>query len=203
MKTIFILLLAAISLVACKPTTLSEQELTTYIQDVENGLINKQQRKGIDLTVNYRPTDLLVAQELRAKPQQSPALIDSLKTKYKDYSYFVLNLSKENKEVLKQMGDFSNFSNTLQTLSFDMGNHVNLTTSERDTIPVADFIYPRLYGASHSTSLLFVFNNEKIKKEVDWVQFNLKEIGLGTGATRFRFQTEDIQQIPALSFTEK
>ncbi|MGB0523978.1 MAG: hypothetical protein ACPGJS_13505 [Flammeovirgaceae bacterium] len=198
MRTV-LFVLVCLGMMACQPDSLNEQELNAYIQDESNGLIKKQTRKGIDVAVACRPTDLLVAQELRAKPNHTTDFIDSLKQKYDQYAYFMLSLSKGNQEVLRQTGDFSSFSNTLQTLSFDMASYVNITTSQQDTISVADFIYPRLYGASQNTSLLFVFRKDKINA-TEWVQFNLKEFGLGIGVTRFRFETSALQNIPQLVF---
>jgi len=164
MKSYILILLSLYVFVSCQNRLVTENELKEYVLEEDHKLIQKQERAGIDLSVSYRPTDLLAAQELRTKKDVSIAGVDSVRSKYRNYAYFVLNLSKGNKEVLKQMSNFGSFSNTLQTLSFDMANKVNLTTSNQDTIPVADFIYPRLYGASQSTSLLFALINKKLRQ---------------------------------------
>jgi len=51
-----------------------------------------------------------------------------------------------------------------------------------------------------ATSLLFAFHNHNFA-DADWVQFNLKEIGLGTGATRFRFNLDDLNETPHINFS--
>lgn len=194
-KNILLTTIIAFLLFSCTPSQLSEEELNAYILDEGNGLTQSIQRNGIDFSVNYRPTDLLVAQELNGK--QDKVLIDSLRRKYGKYAYFILNISKDDKEILKQMGSFGAFSEALQTISFRMGEYVDLTTSKQDTIPVADSVYPRLYGMGQATSILFVFNAEKIL-ESDWLSFNLKDLGLNTGKTKFRFETQQIREAPKI-----
>ena len=191
-------LLVIVLLTNCTPSKLSEQELQGYVQDESNGLTKIVERKGIELSVNYKPTDLLVSQELRNRKREQ-TLIDSLRNKYSQYSYFVLNISKDGKEILNQSQNFDAFSQNLQNLSFRMKEYVHLTTAQQDTVPVLDFVYPRLYGMGGSTSLLFVFDQEKIE-DTDWVQFNLKDIGLGIGKSHFRFETSDIENAPQIDF---
>jgi len=67
------------------------------------------------------------------------------------------------------------FSNKLQTLSFKMSEYVNVTTSGKDTIPVADYAFPRTFGLARSTNLLFVFNKEEMKDK-EWISFPKVEI---------------------------
>jgi len=149
MKSYLFFIIVIFIFVSCKNQLITESELKEYVLQEAHQLRQQQQRAGIDLSVSYRPTDLLIAQELRAKQNYADTTVQQLRTKYGNYAYFILNLSKGNQEVLRQGNNFSSFSSILQTLSFDMAHQVNLTTSNNDTIPVADFIYPRLYGASH------------------------------------------------------
>jgi hypothetical protein len=184
---------------SCNPTLVTEQQLIAYIQDEDNGLIKTKEQNGYKLTVYYKPTDFVINQYTENGVIEKPKL-DTLKKQFKNYAYFVLSLQKDKSNALYNMEQgYDAFSETLQTLAFRMDQYVQLTTSNSDTIPVADFIYPRLYGASPSTDILFVFNNTQFSKN-DWVQFNVKEFGLGVGRKNFRFKTSDIQQIPTLKF---
>ena len=188
-----------IALVACQPTHLSEQELYTYILDEDNGLISTKNLSPYKVAVSYKPIDLIINQYA-----EDGILSEDEYTAYKesfdDYYYFILSLSRDSKSALYNMQEgYGAFSEMLQTLAFKMDQHVELTTSELDTIPVADFIYPRMYGASQSTDLLFVFNREEISKDA-WIQFSLDEFGLGIGNQKFRFNTEDLNNTPNLHF---
>lgn len=183
---------------ACEPAIYDKDGLNAYILEEGNGMVKTTQRKGYDLTLYNRPTDLWVAQEIRNE-QATDALINSYRDKYDDYLYFILKISKEGKEALYTSGNHGSFSEVLQNLSFRMGAFTEMVTSARDTIPLADSHYSRLYGQSGSTSVMIAFNKEKIK-ETEWVQVNLSDLGLGTGRTTYRFDTKELLSAPQIEF---
>ena len=177
----------------------SAEKLNEYVASPDHNLSQKAEVSGYHIMVTYRPTDLLVDQEIGNEPY-NPSSVESLRRKYSNYYYFILSLSKDGKEALHQVeGGMEQYSELVQTLSFRMNEYVTLTTSAQDTIPVGDFMLNRTYGLSRSTDLLFVFNKEKAK-EKDWVQFNLNEFGLGVGSQRFRFKTKDLEDVPKINF---
>lgn len=176
----------------------NETELKAYIADPRNGLLQENQSGSLKLQAQYRPVDLLIAQALRTvqNDQDSKIRVRELRKQYGQYHYFALNFSNNDRDALHSAaGNDIYFDQLLQTLSFHMGEYVTLTTSESDTISVADFIFPRMFGSSRSTSLLFAFSREKIG-EYDWLQLNMKEFGLGTGGSHFRFRKRDLQKMP-------
>ena len=187
-----------ISLFGCSaPEYLSSEDLNKFILNADNGLIQQSDVNDYSIEVMYRPTDLWIQQETGGENDEKK--LSSLRSKYDRYYYFIVNLSKNNKEALQVDGAFGQYSELVQTLSFRMNNYVNLTTSSQDTIQTADFILNRTYGLSNATSLLFVFNKEKAKDK-DWVQFNLNEFGLGIGNQRFRFKIKDLEEVPHMNF---
>lgn len=191
--------LALLILFSCQetPEFLSNEELYAYVQDPENGLLQEKEVKDIKLQVFYKPTDFLVEQELGSDPQKDSALVSSLKKKYEGYAYFVLDLSTSEGNLLYK--DMNLFGERLQTLAFRMDQYVYLTTSAKDTIPVADFNFPRLYTHSPSASVLFAFDREQIR-ETEWIDFHLLETGFAIGNQRMRFETNKINHIPKLRF---
>lgn len=198
----FILSLAGIG-IALSSCSVSEfdsaEKLSEYVASPDNNLSQKAAVNDYHITVTYRPTDLLVHQEI-GDETYNPSSIESLRKKYSNYYYFILSLSKNGKEALHQVeGGMGRYSELVQTLSFQMSEYVKLTTSAQDTIPVADFMLNRTYGLSQSTDLLFVFNKEKTQGK-DWIQFNLNEFGLSVGNQRFRFKTKDLEEVPKIHF---
>jgi len=182
---------------SCEKQTLTPEELSAFVADEENGYCKKSTVGPTTVTVTYRPTDLLVDQEL-GDEAATTLRVDSLRKKYDRYYYFILSLSSNEKESLHQTsGD--QYSDLVNTLSFRMHDFVTMTTSASDTIPVGDFMLNRTYGMSSSTDLLFVFNKEK-SKDQDWVQFNLNEFGLGVGNQRFRFSVDELEAAPKIKF---
>lgn len=179
---------------------LSEEELKGFVLDADHGVTKKHEVKGFQSTVTLRPNDLLILQETGGETTVDQLTLDRLRSKYKDYYYFILSLSKESKEAEYQAGGgFGQYSDLVQTLSFRMADYVNMTTNTQDTIPVGDYIYPRTYGMSSASTLMFAFNKEKTKNR-EWVQFNLKEFGLGIGNQNFRFNVADLEKVPNIKF---
>lgn len=197
MKQSYLLLLMLLLFGCSTPEYLSEDELTSYISDESNGLSASKERNGVMVKVNYRPKDFLIWQEVQG--ESDPEKVKKAMEKYEDHFYFIAQLSAGEKDALYgTSSDQVEFSEKLQTLSFRMNQFVNLTTSNQDTIPVADFYYSRMFGMSGSSDILFVFSEEKAK-DTEWVSFNMKEFGFKTGVMRFRFDTRTIAQAPKLN----
>jgi hypothetical protein len=191
-RLLFLFLLLAI--VGCDKAV-SPPELRSYIKDTRNGLQQSIVSRGIKVGLMYKPTDLLVSQEID-EPVRDEGLVTSLRNKYSTYHYFILSFSKNNGEVTD---DGSDPGALIQRLAFQMSKYVNLTNSERDTVSVADFTMDRTFGLASSTNVLLAFKRNSIQ-EGDWIQINIKEFGLGIGEQRFRFSVKDIVRAPKIEF---
>lgn len=195
-----IMLALVICTVACTPASLNKDDLMEYLALEGNGLRKSVTVGNTQVYVQYWPTDLCVAQELQSSAEAIKHL-DSLRKHYDRYYYFVLGLTSDSREALHQGDlDFKSYSELVQTLSFSMADHVMLTTSRRDTIPVGDFTLNRTYGVGSATELLFAFGREKAD-DSEWIQFNINEFGLTTGNQHFRFRKGDLEDIPRLDLT--
>jgi len=186
-------------MLGCHSKSVSSEELQSYVLDEDNGLQKSVESSGTKVTVTYRPTDLWVQQEIEGKIVKAPT-VDSLRRKYSRYYYFIVSLSRDNKEALHQVRTMGHYSDLVQTMSFAMSQFVNLTTTKQDTIIVSDSMLNRTYGLGSSTDLLLVFERVKAEDD-DWVQLNLSEFGLGLGNQRFRFASKDFERLPSLDFS--
>jgi hypothetical protein len=198
----FRLILAGIifSLGACSKELLTEDQLKKYVMDEEHGVRKVIQSGDFKLDVLLRPTDLLVLQELKSTDADSTAL-SRLRKKYEGQYYFILNISKNGREVITP-GQLpgEDFSEVLQTVSFRLGNYVTMTTEKQDTIPLVDFVFNRTFGMGAGSEVLLVFDKKKIQHP-DWLQINLTEMGLGLGLQTLRFRHNDLEAVPSLNFT--
>ena len=94
-----ILILGVYLLVSCAQKSFETQEaLWTYLKDEDNGYLQQKNINGYDFSLLYKPTDLLVAQELGANRSQEK--IAALREKYKKQLYFTLSMSRNGKELL-------------------------------------------------------------------------------------------------------
>jgi hypothetical protein len=142
----------------------------------------------------------LVKQELGDRPSQTAVV--KLRDKYNKYLYFNLSISRNNKELLSTAPkNRTEFGAMVNQLAFDMQHKVHLFTQTRDTLKLADYIYPRLYGMSNATTIMFVYPRDGKKlKDKEYLSFTVEDLGLYTGEVKFKIPVETLMNEPQLSF---
>lgn len=198
---VFLLFALTIFAFNCKHNSFStEKELLDFILDDSNGYTKRQTINGVEFNLTLRPTDLLVLQEIRNEEVTEQKLLE-LKNKYNKYLYFHLGISKGGREILSVIPDNKlEYSNLSNKLLFEIGDKVHLITKSKDTLEFIDYIYPRMYGASHSTDLMFVFSKEEKNNNSEVLNFTIQDIEIGTGQIEFKFDNEIIKNQPTIVF---
>ncbi len=180
-----------VTLISCRPQTLTEAELMAFLNDERNGLKKSEEIGGVTATVTYRPTSLLIWQTV-GDVTDSVALREAHE-RYGKYCYFTLSFSMQAREAL--VPSHPRYAEMVNILSFRMHDYLRMTTSAKDTVEMADFAFNRTFGMAGSTDLLLVFPREALASR-KWVQLNLGEVGFGLGNQSFRFLTDDIVTCP-------
>ena len=192
-----LLLLLIIS--SCTKTFDTQEEMNDFIKDEDNGYNYKKTIVGVDYVLQYRPTDLLVKQELGDEIDVTQ--LEKLRQKYNKYLYFNLSMSKNNQELLNGVArDKAKFGQMVNELAFGMEEKVHLYTPEKDTLAMADFIYPRMYGMSNATSIMIVYPRETKFMNQDYLNFVIEDLGLDTGDIKFKLNMQALQKEPQLRF---
>ncbi|MEO0901141.1 MAG: hypothetical protein AAFY00_03680, partial [Bacteroidota bacterium] len=184
--------------ISCKQNTFdTEQDLWAYIKDEANGYTYQKKVGNVLYSLTYRPTDVLVKQELGENLSQDK--VSSLRSKYQEYIYFNLSMSANNQELLNtQAGDRNAFGAMVNELAFGMADKVHLYTQSKDTIPMVDYIYPRMYGMSGSTNLLLIYPRDKELLSQEFFHFSVEDLGFRTGEIRFKLPTKPFKSEPML-----
>src|SRR5688500_7585768 len=92
--------LLCISIYSCNsPEYLSAEELSEFAYNNRN-LSKSIVSSEIQIRAIYKPTDLLVAQEIRNTENPTPTEIQAARNKYSNHYYFILSFSQSGKEVL-------------------------------------------------------------------------------------------------------
>jgi hypothetical protein len=194
-----LLLILLLIVSSCNKTFDTVEEMNDYIKDEDNGYNYTKTVMGVDYVLQYRPTDLLVKQELSEK--HNDTLVKQLREKYNKYLYFNLSMSKNNQELLNSVAqNKAKFGQMVNDLAFGMEEKVHLYTPEKDTLAMADFIYPRMYGMSNSTSIMIVYPREKEYMNQDYLNFVIEDLGLDTGDIKFKLNTKALKNEPQLKF---
>jgi hypothetical protein len=185
---------------ACRQATFdTKQELVAYITNIDNGLTQQKTINGVDFTVTYRPTDLLVQQELTENPTREQ--VTQLRKKYSKNIYFNLDMGIEGKEILSaKVGNKMKFTALVDQLAFDMAEKVYLLRRNKDSVPLLDHVYPRLYGMGKSTNMLLVFELDPNSIQDEPLRLVIKDLGLGTGDVAFSLDAKKIAEQPSLEF---
>ncbi len=178
---------------SCQKTFKSKEEYSDYINDVDNGFSQIKEVNGVKIIVTFKPSDLLVCQEVENK-NFSKEKTDSIRLKYNNLLYFILSYSKDDKEILSTIESRSQFNEIQNKLTFKMNENVSLVNNFKDTIPLQDYNFTRTYGMSKTSTLLFVFRkNDKIENS-NQLNFILSDIGIGIGNLEFKFDTNILEK---------
>lgn len=193
----FVLAIIVLSM-SCEKKTISHYDLIQYLQDKEHGLDQTDSIGNVVYNVMYRSSDLMVWQDIGNQTIRNKSSVDSLRKEYSKYHYYLMNISVEKKDLLNAAGQ-QYFSQLLQDVSFRMPDYVSSINANKDTLTLADYSSPRLYGLGNSTKILLAF--EKKGSESEYEEIMIK--GLSGGQLVFRFNTKDINEVPLLNFDQK
>lgn len=202
MRKVILFVFTFFLLTSCSNKTFdSTEKLLDYIKQESNGYIQYKNVNGVDFTLLYKPTDLLVQQELGDDEKFDSKRIKELRNKYSNYMYFNLSMSMNNKELLSVAPKNRNeFGAMVNQLAFGMREKVFVYTQQKDTLEMIDYVYPRMYGMSKSTSMLFVYPREEKDLKEAYLNFTVDDLGLYTGEVKFKIPTNKINNEPSLSF---
>ncbi|WP_223270781.1 hypothetical protein [Subsaximicrobium wynnwilliamsii] len=179
----------------------NEESLLNYLKVESNGYVQHKTVNGVDFTLMYRPTDLLVKQEMGG--MESTESIESLRKRYDKFLYFNLSMSRNNSELLNTEPKNKNqFTAMVNQLVFGMEEKVYLYTQKKDTIALADYIYPRMYGMTNATTIMFIYPKSEELLKQEYLTFVIQDLGLYTGEVKFKTELDLIINQPKLSFKD-
>lgn len=189
---------AILLLGSCGPGQVSRKKLIGIIER-DHGLNQTREVNGIKVQARYCPYQLLVCQELQAGNRKDSTKVNELEKKYSGQYYFRLSFSKDNKEVIRQLGSYNQYSNMLQVFAFQLATYINATTDKNDTLPLRDYAFEQDYGMSSANTSLLVFKKSDFEN-AGVINLNIGEFGLGIGNVQFTFRQKDLKDIPSLNY---
>jgi hypothetical protein len=185
----------------CRPGQVSRYRLNQLVQR-DSKLCQAQEINGIRVQMRYVPYQLMVAQELGTVVSAGDtAIMGRLERKYSPQYYFRLTFSKNKNEVIRQLGSFHQYSDMLQVLSFELGNHISASTETNDTLYLKGYAYQQDYGMTKENASLLIFAKEDFGKRKE-IRIRLGEFGLGIGELTFVFSKDEMDDLPALDYRQ-
>lgn len=192
-------IIISVLLFSCTSKTFEDSDaIWTYLKNTNHGYLQEKNVNGYDFSLLYKPTDLLVLQEL-GEQTKNKEKITQLRKKYKQYLYFTISMSKNNKELLSTTPKNRNeFGKMVNDLAFGMGEKVHVFTPKKDTLELLDYNYPRMYGMSRATTMLFVYPRDKKYLKEKYLNITIGDLGTYTGEVKFKMPTKNINNEPTL-----
>ncbi|WP_440066342.1 hypothetical protein [Tenacibaculum discolor] len=200
MNRIYLLLVLVLILSSCTSKTFETKEaMWKYLQDKDHNYLQEKNVNGYDFTLLYKPTDLLVDQELGDKITREK--VAELREKYGRYIYFTLSMSRDNKELLSTTPrNRQEFGAMVNELAFGMDKKVHVFTPKKDTLDLLDYVYPRMYGMSRATTMLFVYPRDEKYLQEEYLNLTIGDLGTYTGEVKFKVPTKIIKNEPTIKF---
>ncbi|MBC7525145.1 MAG: hypothetical protein H7239_11985 [Flavobacterium sp.] len=173
-----------------------------FVNNEENNLSYSKSINGVKFTLTYKPTDLLVKQELM--DSKDVLKIKEFRSKYNKHIYFNLSMSYNNRELLTSIvSNKKQFAQMINDLSFGASEKIHLFSKAKDTLSMSDFNYPRMYDTSKSTTILIVYPRDVEFIEQDYLNLTIDDLGFDTGEVRFKIDMKAIRNEPTLNLQKQ
>jgi hypothetical protein len=205
-----------IFLFACTKSFNSIDEFEKYVKGNDYPYLQTLNRKGIEVSLRYIPTDLImirfyreyeknlsaVKQDTTLSQIQLTPKINDMKKELEQHKesfsksvYFYLNIGFENDKddiVYNSMNSgFENYSEWLQRMLFGMKEFIYMKTPNAGVVPLSLYHMDRTYGLTKDRTLLLSFptefNDIKLLEEKN-ITLIIKEFGLHTGRFVFEYK---------------
>lgn len=186
---------------SCSQQPKDINDYISWFAKEETGFVKRKQLNNLTYTVQYRPVDLMIINELKTLNNPQKDDIDSLKKNYGHSKYFLLEISPDNKgqnsgNLIKNFStDYESYKEIVEELAFNIQEQVELII-EGDTLAPRIYHYEQGYELSSNQRFLFAFQTkEKIK--ANEMTFIYNDHLFGSGRLKFQFNLKN-SNIPSL-----
>lgn len=191
--------LAGLATGGCTPA-LEQPPYLAYLANPAHRLTQTQDVNGATVTCNYRPTELLVSQELASQDADAtPLPLDSVRRTYAGKVYCTLALARNGAEIENGViRDELAFGQALSYLSNGIAQDVFLRGAGRpDSVAALAATYPRQYGNTGRSTVLLVFAAPQVDVQQGFT-ITYRDTHFGLGPIRFAFTAAALNDLPAL-----
>ena len=185
---------------ACSASAVDPAQYRAYLADPAHGLTHTREVNGAVLTCTYRPTELLVLQEVGSSGS-TPATRDSMARAYAGKTYCALTLARNGGEIENQfVTNPPAYQQALSYLSTGLAATATLASATTpDSVSALTSMHLRDFGMTGHSTVLFVFDTRQLATDGGFtVTFRDRYFGLGT--QRFAFAARDLAAVPTLCF---
>ena len=183
-------------------STLDHTHYLAYLADPAHGLTLTQEVDGATVTCTYRPTDLVVSQELASGEGNSrSAMVDSVRKAYATKLYCSLSLAREGGEIENAfIRDEAALGQAISYLNNGIAQDVFVRgLGQPDSVAALAATYPRQYGNTGRSTVLLVFPATQLDVSHGFT-CSFRDAHFGLAPVRFVFAASSLRAIPQLQF---
>lgn len=192
-----VLILIVIVISSCGLDSLKPVGYVKWVENVDNGLKAEKIINEVAYTIQYKPSDYIVAMEQK-DPMLKEEILKERKEQLKGMQYYTLRISPKDKvtEVLSLGTTVKDeYYQRMDYVSFDMQNDIFIVENN-DTLNCSMYHFVREYGITPNVDLLLGFNeNVEINSDKEII---FEDKIWGGGIIKFTINKKDIEKIPSI-----
>jgi hypothetical protein len=181
------------NLMSCNRLVTKEQ-LVGFVNNEDNNLKFNGRIRDVKYQVLFKPHDLIYLNEME---KDKLASSNARKSHEDEFIYFILQASKNDKDLFYSSNEDYDYNELLTKFSFQLKEYVYGVYDNTDTVSIAEYAFTRNYATTNATSAMVAFRKRK-----DYRTFNIlvKDIVYGAyGVLEFKYDSEDINKVPKLN----
>ncbi len=191
---------------SCCDNTRTVKEYEAWINEPEQGLRKSRDIDGLEITLKYIPSELLVYKELQQEESKAPISKDSLRLQYKNSLTFLMTFtasdtSHQGRDVMmRDVASQQDLVGRMMTMNFDLGEMLSLSTPAGTIRPVLTHLEGS-YGMRRERQMVLAFTDMIEGKRVldaDTIDIAFIDKVFDTGIHHFMFETSDLRSASEL-----
>ncbi|WP_426672075.1 hypothetical protein ACPPVU_12670 [Mucilaginibacter sp. McL0603] len=175
--------------VSCHKSVKSRSDLFKFLSQPANNLEVTQQVGEIETSVYYKPWKPINKGVATHRTKNDSASLNKFKSKY----FFVLSLSANHKELLRQL-PFEDYSEMVQVLAFRMSDYISAVTDDGKYVLPDQCLFEQTYGMGEANHLMIIFDKSKFTNS-KLITLHIKEFGLKTGNLNYKFDKQNLDDL--------
>jgi hypothetical protein len=194
--TLFIIIIAQLG---HSQALVSKNQLQTFIAQEKHGLLKNSSANGVDISIQYHPSDLFVLQDLQRITNGHPKpSLDSLRQLYKGHIYFLLKLSRNHQQLENSyLQDKTEYDKVIKYLTTEIASRFSIQGDGNSQVPISGHAFIPSFGMTDYTRIVLVVDNS-VLQSAQHVTLHFDDNIIGVGQWQESFSTQDIRNTPLL-----
>lgn len=195
-----VLFIATLVLVSgCFRKTFSPKEYYEWSKGSESNLNREFKGNGVDFTLKYIPSELILCNELRNGILQENDL-ESRKKELGDLTYFNLRIGSDEQDLLMfKVNDEQEYLRRVNYYSMDFQFDI-IAVCGADTVPCVLYQFENTYGVTPHVNISLAFPHQVMESNAEnSISILLSDRIFDNNIIRFEYKENELSEVPELT----